>query len=318
MIIIWSISVTVIVALVVVVVTALLVKSKNKKRMMGVMRSVTELDDSIPRDDFKQYGKLDIGEFKRKARLGRAHARKNKIIFSTIIETDNYIQSIARMYSIGKQFSSFVILVCKSSNMTLKELEGHSEIVILNYDPDLEYRHLSKMSEERSRNLSEIRNSILIHATENYRSYEYYCVFYSGLAGPFDRDGFFGSLSKSGWIAVTCNGIDKKIANDKEFEYVARGLEYYVPIDESIPKVGSKEYKEKIFPNIPFYQPFPLASQMMRVRSAFGGCIIYRLRQLNNCKYSEEYYDHVSLHWWMIQSKLSKIYINPNWLVFHN
>jgi hypothetical protein len=201
--------------------------------------------------------------------------------------------------------------------MTLRGLEGHPEVVILNYDPDLEFRHLSKLSDERSRNLSEIRNSMLTHATEHYRSHDYYCVFYSGLLGPFDRDGFFGSLSRTGWHAITCNGIDKKIANDNEFEYVATGLDYYIPIGEDIPKVGTKEYKERVYSMTPFHPPFS-SSNWIKVRSAFGGCMIYRLRQLNNCKYSADYYDHVSLHWWMNNINLSNIYINPNWMVIHN
>ncbi len=316
---IWAICMTILVVVVVIIVLAVVRKSKNKSTK----------DGKDVQMNFKTIGtemeKKDIDEFKRKVRLGKVHAKNHSIVFATILSKKNYLSSVSKVSELGREFSKCRVIVAVELGRKTDDLERFTNVEIVHYKHDKNLEELSYSSPKRNKQIAMIRNMILEYCLEHYRSYDYYCVFDSKLTGQFSNDGFFECFSYSDWHAIACNGLIKKVANDTQFEYIYPDVENYVEKGEDFIQITSSDFRKRIAQIMP---PFEIDQNMKRVNSAFGGCIIYPLRILNNCRfvhifdfnmyrYSSYFYDHSSLHRSMHENDLSKIYVNPKWIVYH-
>jgi len=305
-IIIWSVGITVFVIFIIIIVIVLINKKEDTIDLLSK-------DSKIDLDQIDKLDKKDKSEFERKIRLGKIHAKNHSIIFSTIIGKNEYKNSIKRMKELGNSFKNFKIIVAVEQNTNVDDLKKLECVQILEYKSECNYTNYSYTSEKRCKAISIIRNMILEYCLEKYREFDYYCVFDSELSGMFSREGFFECFSFSGWNAMACNGLLKKVANDRQFEYIYHDIENFVSKNEDFIQVNSKDFKNKIGS---IMNPIKISKKIKKVNSAFGGCIIYPLKCLNNCRYSSYFFDHSSLHYSMIFNNLDKIFINPRWIVY--
>lgn len=281
----------------------------------------------------------------RKASVGINHVRNKSIVFCTILDKKrDGCKSICRMLQLGEFFKEFHIIVSyveideddmsrgankdkykdkykdryrdklKTFQSCLRKITNHPKITLLKFPPICEYSKYSLSNVWRSKYLSIIRNKMLTWSLENYRHMDYNCVFDSGVTGGFNRDGFFECFSYTGWDGISCNGLMKKIANDTDFEYIYWDVENLVTNNEKFSLLGFEEFKKKL---VTTRQYIPINKDVKRVKSSFGGCIIYQHRILNNCRYTKDYFDHSSLHKSMRKNGFKNIFINPRWVVFY-
>lgn len=311
----WSIVICVVTIVVVGLVLILVFGRKNSLKFARLAAKVDRSDSRLRHSDLYHPSKSESVEFERRVKTGRKHALQRAIVFSCVLTGSDYQISVARMYSLGRCFRDFRILLARHRDFKSEDLEKKKDdrLEIIDYSED--FSGLSPSNPRRSEIIAEIRNRLLTRALDGFRSFDYYCVFDPDVRGQFLREGFFECLSYVGWHAMACNGVRRKITAGEKFDFIQADVENLVGLQEEFPMIASPEFKKKLLDSM---HPFPFSGELIPVRSYFGGCILYPLRTLSGCRYSADYPEHASLHQWMEDSDLEEIFVNPRWVVFHN
>jgi hypothetical protein len=145
---------------------------------------------------------------------------------------------------------------------------------------------------------------------EEYSSVERVLVWDMDLDGELDTDGFLQTgyeLSKSPSIQAVCvNGILENFARIKSYAY----YDTY-----AYRKEGDK-YGKKVYYDLKYRRPKGCTSSLQKVRSCFGGLVIYRKDSLLPLRYGTEidmYNEPICEHDYL-NRELSSVYLNPKWL----
>lgn len=311
----WSLVIIIVTALIVLFLLLVFIKTYTPRNIPKLTARLGKIDSSLVEDDYISLEKSRLIEMKQDAKIGRTHSRKHSIVFSCILQDGiDYATSIARMISLGKEFQEMHILVAKKVDKSTPDLDRLDFVTCIEFPQDYEIETKSSTDPDRSFAIAAIRNQLLELALEQFRHYDYYCVFSTTLDSYFCEDAFFSNFSFTGWHAIFCNGLIKRIVSEDYVDYTVANPEFMIIDEEEFCSITSKRFKLKISETM---QPLPRDTGMIRMRSAFGGCTVYPLRCLQNCRYDGRFYDHLSLHKSMYSQGYDRMFLNTDWIVFY-
>lgn len=310
------------VVVVLVAFVAILVYFASKGRTLPVLTSIYHKDFKnvdFPEQVFqpnKKYDKL----YHENVKKGQEVIGNSKIVIAGLARNVSWAvdRTMQKLLEIGGMFKEFKIVVYEndSKDKTRALLAGYEQVefvpcskddnCILNEELPSNYGLISK---KRMQEMAKMRNKVLKHIKKNYSDYDYMMVVDFDLDGPISPEGMATCFAFQDWNAMAANGI---MLNRKSIYDTIE----YVPVDKKAKPLGKDSFT---FQRPQFFRGQP----PQHVKSAFGGCVIYRLKPLID--EDIEYHvpddfvvsEHVAFHLEMIQNGLNQIFVNPSFIVLH-
>lgn len=162
---------------------------------------------------------------------------------------------------------------------------------------------------DRIRKMATLRNIYIAHVGHYYKDFDYLCVMDMDLEGELFVDGFLHSvrlLDNPKVDGVACNGMIR--ADDDSFYY----YDSFAYVEQHDPPFLNDMSEKSEHDNyVHIYMTQLYCSQMIpdRVRSAFGGCVLYKLDPALRARYDFSQNSFVCEHTYF--HKDMRVYVNP-------
>lgn len=265
---------------------------------------------------------------------GYLRASQSKIAICCLARnnTDVVAKSRIRFEHIGSYFKEYKIVLFEndSSDNTrnlLKNWEDENENVILldcckmgscdcKLNEKAGYSH-GTYSSKRLGKMARFRQQYLDFVNHNLSNYDYMLVIDFDLDGNADINGLFDSIAKDDWGAIFCNGRNPIPG--------CFGL-ITIPYDSLayIPETSNYDREDNVSSLRLFYKNISMEilafnNHFGRVKSAFNGYGLYKIKVLENCSYigNDNLCEHINLAK-CINDKEEKLFINGNWYGYFN
>jgi hypothetical protein len=151
------------------------------------------------------------------------------------------------------------------------------------------------------------RNQCRKFVAEEYGEHPYSIIVDMDLPGGWSYEGVANTFGHIGWDMVGSNGIFydhpavARLGHPLYFDVFALRIEDYTPIDGT---VG----------NLMHWEP---GSELVPVKSCFGGLGVYNMEAMRRCSYSGGDCEHVPFHRQMSQQGMSRLFLNPSQIVLY-
>lgn len=272
--------------------------------------------------------KNDIKKYSNEVEEGKKKAKNSTIVITGLLQ--NGAKQIPELIERCKKITSFfkdyriVILENNSIDTSRKDLlywaMKDDRVKILCQDPfvingeecmingETGVKDTSPMP-NRIRKMATLRNIYMNHINHYYKEFDYLCVIDMDLEGQLFIDGFLHGIGLLGpkIDGVACNGMLK--TDDDGFYY----YDSFAYIEENdLPYMSDISQKSEHDNYVHIYMTQLYSTQMIpdRVRSAFGGCVVYNMKSIINNRYDFSKTTFMCEHTFFHHKK--KIYVDPH------
>lgn len=276
--------------------------------------------------------KNDLKKYKREVEEGKQKIKNSKIVIAGLLQ--NGAKQIPELMERCKKITSYfkdyriVILENNSIDTSRKDLLywafNDDRVKILCQDPFVANSEECRIDGEtgvkdtspmpnRIRKMATLRNIYMNHIYHYYKNFDYLCVIDMDLEGEFFIDGFLHAAGLLGpkIDGVACNGMLK--TDDGGFYY----YDSFAYIEENdLPYMTDISQKSEHDDYVHIYMTQLYSNQMIpdRVRSAFGGCVLYNMKSVINNRYDFSQSTFMCEHTFFHQGK--NIYVDPRMIFF--
>lgn len=227
--------------------------------------------------------------------------KKYKII---LFENDSNDNSRDILKAWEKENQNVKLISCSSFS--------DSKDCILNTKTGYEYGALSNM---RISKMAFYRNKYLELTMKDYSDYDYMIVFDFDIKGGLYLDGMiknFDPLLEKKWDAVFASGYQGTSIFQGRSTVLYDSLAY-VNYDDSYDKKATLMHLLKDM-NKKYKKPYN--HDLIPIKSAFNGMAIYKIKSINNIKYSSDTRcEHIDFHKKMYDNG-KKIYLSPSFILY--
>lgn len=221
-------------------------------------------------------GAFQIAELKQRCSGIISHFKSYKIIIVENNSTDNTRDFLLEWVKEDPN----VILLCQDIFSV-----NHTECDISNLFPKSENLGASPLP-ARIQKMSFLRNIYLKHIQHYYSDYDYLCVMDMDLKGNLYLDGFLQSfflLSSSKNIdAIACNGV---IQNSEDHFYYYDSFAHIELGDPYVWENQTAKSNHDKYVHTHITLKYSTKMNLDRVRSAFGGVVLYKMDKIKNASY---------------------------------
>lgn len=271
--------------------------------------------------------KNDLKKYKNEVEEGVKKAKKSKIVIVGLLQNgaDQIPELMERCKKITSFFQDYRVIILENNSIDssrqdlLHWARKDDRVKILCNDPFVAnndeciikgssgVKDTSPMP-HRIRKMATLRNVYMDHISHYYKNFDYLCVMDMDLEGELFMDGFLHGVGLIGPSidGVACNGMIK--TDDGGFYYYDSFA--YIE-DHDVPYMSDISQKSEHDDYVHIYMTQLYSTQMTpdRVRSAFGGCVLYNLKSMIRNRYDFSQSTFMCEHTFFHHGK--KIYIDP-------
>jgi hypothetical protein len=271
--------------------------------------------------------KNDVKKYNKEVEEGKKKAKDSKIVIAGLLQNGakQIPELIERCQKITSLFKDYRIVILENNSIDTSRKDllywamNDDRVKILCQDPFVAnstecmmegatgVKDTSPMP-NRIRKMATLRNIYMDHIQHYYHDFDFLCVMDMDLEGQLFLDGFFHAVGLLGpkMDGVACNGMLK--TDDDGFYY----YDSFAYIEENdLPYMSDISQKSEHDDYVHIYMTQLYSNQMVpdRVRSAFGGCVLYNMKSILKSRYDFSPSTFMCEHTFFHQGK--KIYVDP-------
>lgn len=259
---------------------------------------------------------------------GYLRAAQSKIAICCLVRNNAKIvnKSKIRLEHIGKYFKDYKIIMFENdSDDNTRELlkewrKENSNVILLDCcddgNCDCKLKHMTGYSfgynsSQRLSRMARFRENYLNYVKKSLNDYDYMLVVDFDLNGNADINGLFDSIAKDDWGAIFCNGRTSMPGSFGAMTIPYDSLAY---LDENSGYENVQVSLSSLSYNTLSMIYMTATTHFGRVKSAFNGYGLYKIKILNDCSYigNDSLCEHINLAN-CIDKKNEKMFINSKW-----
>jgi len=220
--------------------------------------------------------------------------------------------TIARIEKLGEMFADYRVVIYENdSEDSTRDILSSWAAVNDKVDCIFEDRddpvNLQIRDMDRGDRMAYYRNQCRKFVADNYGDRTYCIVVDTDLHRGWSFEGVANTFGHESWDMVGSNGLLHK------HPMVAR-LEHPLYFDVWALRLGTYDTIDGIKGNEMYWEP---GSDLVPVKSCFGGLGVYTMEAMLRCSYSGRDCEHVPFHRQMSQQGMGRLFMNPSQVVLY-
>lgn len=276
---------------------------------------------NFPEEEFMPGKKYHANYFKQIA-IGKGRMEKENIVICGLVQNCEHSikKTIIQMTNVGAMFNSYKIIIYENGSID-KTREILNQLVRTNQNIILlkEDKFAIQNPSSKTCKLSSLRNNYVNFVREHFSHFDYMMVIDLDMDGTISLNGLatcFGQEDNlMDWDAMSANGMCSQLfASQPTLKYYDHNTLMYV--GETLESMKLEKMQTKKFMS----QEYKRGQPLVKVHSAFGGCIIYKLSSVleSGAIYSCEHNEHITFNNRLASRGFDKIYINPSFILLQS
>lgn len=160
---------------------------------------------------------------------------------------------------------------------------------------------------DRATRMAYYRNQCRKFVVDNYGEHQHCIVVDTDMPRGWSFEGVANTFGHVGWDMVGSNSL-------LHAHTAARSRGYPLYFDVWALRINSYEALDGTVGNEMYWEP---GSDLVPVKSCFGGLGVYKMEAMKRCSYSGTDCEHVPFHRQMSQQGMSRIFMNPSQVVLY-